>query len=77
VGVVACLLRGSHRLSPKAAKVKLTPGLFVEHGPTKLAAPIFGLDRTEFSLGLLYGIDQVVERPLGKGSPKPNGGGDP
>jgi hypothetical protein len=58
--VVSCLLRCSHRLSPEAAKVQLTPGLFIEHGPTKLAATIFGFDRTEFSLGLLYRIDQVI-----------------
>jgi hypothetical protein len=57
VCVVSCLLRGSHRLSPEAAKVKLTPSLFIEHRPTKLAATVFGVDRTEFSLGLLYGVD--------------------
>jgi hypothetical protein len=57
--------------------VQLTPGLFIEHGPTKLAATIFDVDRAEFSPGLFYGIDQMVERPPGEGSPKPYRGGEP
>ena len=45
-------------------------------GSPEVAGAFIGLDRAEFTLSLLYGVDEVIKRRLGEWPPDPQGGSD-